>query len=86
MSQRTGQWIELDEQFGHRSDEAGFVTLGLAQIVTTFAFWIGLWPEAFGIDHASRMALVLAVLFGIGGVLGFYLAFRAFALDPELQD
>lgn len=83
MSQRAGQWIELDERFGDRTVEAGFLTLGLAQLITTFAFWIGLWPGAFGIHHAPTLAVVLAVLFALAGALGFYLAFRAFAFEPE---
>lgn len=86
MSQRTGQWIELDEQFGDRTDEAGLVTLVLAQVITTFAFWIGVWPAAFGVHRTPTLAVVLAVLFGIAGALGFYLAFRAFDMESDRED
>lgn len=86
MSQRSGQWIELDEQFDDLSNEAGFLTLGLAQLVMTFAFWMGLWPGAFGIYGAPTLASVLAGLFALSGGLGFYLSFRAFTLEPELPE
>lgn len=86
MSQRTGQWIELNEQFGDRTDEAGYLTLVLAQAITTFAFWIGIWPAAFGVHRTPTLAVLLAVLSGIAGALGFYLAFRAFDMEPDLED
>lgn len=84
MSQGSRRWIELDEQFEGRSNEAGLLTLGLAQVVTTFALWIGLWPEAFGIRGASGLTEVLAVLFVAAGALGFYMALDALAQEDPL--
>ena len=66
-------------------DWAGFVMLGLAQFVTIFAIWMGLWPTAFGVTGGSALARGLAALFTLGGALGFFLAFRTLSLrgQPE---
>jgi heme/copper-type cytochrome/quinol oxidase subunit 1 len=64
-------------------DWAGFLMLGLAQLVTIFAIWMGLWPTAFGITAGSSLAKALAALFTLGGALGFFLAFRALSLQGQ---
>lgn len=64
-------------------DWAGFVMLGLAQLVTIFAIWMGLWPTAFGITGGSTLAKSLAALFTLGGALGFFLAFRTLSMQGQ---
>jgi len=67
--------------FEENTDEAGFVMLGLAQMVCIFAFWMAFWPSAFGLPRTSRVGTGLGVLFGIGAMTGFYMAFRALSLE-----
>lgn len=66
-------------------DWPGFVMLGLAQLVTMFAIWMGLWPTAFGITGGSALAKGLAALFTLGGALGFLLAFRTLSLQGQAE-
>lgn len=65
------------------TDEAGFLMLGLAQIVTMFALWMGLWPAAFGIPKGSALATILGTAFTLAGAGGFYLAFRTLSLERQ---
>lgn len=53
--------------------EAGFVVLGLAQLLVMFGVWMGVWPASFGagVDQGVGAGAVLL----LAGVAGLYLAF-----------
>jgi hypothetical protein len=79
------------------ADGAGFLVLGLAQMVCIFAFWLAVWPAAFGLSRTSSpdvwvgLAFGLSrtsspgvwvgLTFGLSGAVGFYLGFRALFID-----
>jgi hypothetical protein len=64
-----------------RKEAAGFVMLGLAQLVCIFAFWMAIWPSSFGVNSSSELGLLFGGLFGAAAAVGFYLAFQALSLD-----
>lgn len=68
-------------QANAREEAAGFLMLGLAQLVCIFAFWMALWPQSFGVEQSSLLGVLLGVLFGAAAVVGFYLAFQALSVD-----
>jgi hypothetical protein len=68
--------VELTERdLEQYQDELGFLLLGLAQMVSIFAIWFGVWPEQFGFPAA--LGYGFAAFFLLSGVFGFYLAFRS---------